>query len=317
MSDDIHQTGRANVVKIRNNRERHEPHPLVTEYIATLNNAPGTIDNYRRAIEAFTTWLDARPSQLLTATALITYLAELDQRGYSTGYRVIVKSAVSGFADWLIDKGLLKKNPARGVKIPAEQLLAPRVLTEDQRYVLKSLVEGAEDVRGAALFALGYWAGCRVSDVSYLLVENTHVGERSGWIRVGHKGGKMREIDLAKAARQALYEYLQLERRPGAYVFQSARSERLTEDGIHYWFRTLKQQANHKEYALIADVSFHDLRHDFAHRARQAGWQLEEIAVYLGHVNQRGGPAIQTTVRYTQPSREQIKDKLKLLESGN
>jgi integrase len=65
---------------------------------------------------------------------------------------------------------------------------------------------------------------------------------------------------------------------------------------------------------LIADLSFHDLRHDFAHRARDAGWTLEEIAYYLGHVTMIGTPAIQTTVRYTQVSRAHVKDKLKLLK---
>jgi len=64
---------------------------------------------------------------------------------------------------------------------------------------------------------------------------------------------------------------------------------------------------------LIEALSYHDLRHDFAHRARAGGWSLEEIAYYLGHITQRGTPAVQTTVRYTQASREQIKAKLKLL----
>jgi integrase len=57
-------------------------------------------------------------------------------------------------------------------------------------------------------------------------------------------------------------------------------------------------------------VAFHDLRHDFAHRARAAGWFLEEIAYYLGHITQNGAPAIQTTARYTQVSRDQIRPKL-------
>jgi len=29
------------------------------------------------------------------------------------------------------------------------------------------------------------------------------------------------------------------------------------------------------------DLTFHDLRHDFASRAREAGWSLEEVARYL------------------------------------
>src|SRR5437879_791422 len=51
------------------------------------------------------------------------------------------------------------------------------------------------------------------------------------------------------------------------------------------------------QWEEIADLSFHDLRHDFAHRARDAGWSLEEVAYYLGHVTKKGTPAIQTTVR--------------------
>jgi hypothetical protein len=45
----------------------------------------------------------------------------------------------------------------------------------------------------------------------------------------------------------------------------------------------------------VADLSYHD-RHDFAHRAREAGWSLEEVAL-SGHA-EAGTPAVQTTVRY-------------------
>jgi integrase len=82
---------------------------------------------------------------------------------------------------------------------------------------------------------------------------------------------------------------------------------------VHQWFRTLKQQATKSEWDLIGDVTFHDLRHDFAHRAREAGWTLEEIAYYLGYITRAGTPAIQTTVRYTQVSRSQVRVKLHLL----
>jgi hypothetical protein len=36
---------------------------------------------------------------------------------------------------------------------------------------------------------------------------------------------------------------------------------------------------------------------------------------HLGHTTKKGTPAIQTTVRYTQVSREEVKEKLKLLRS--
>ncbi|MCY9509965.1 site-specific integrase [Paenibacillus larvae] len=89
------------------------------------------------------------------------------------------------------------------------------------------------------------------------------------------------------------------------------RSDRLTESGIHQWLEKIKSRATKDEWELIQDVTFHDLRHDFAHRAREDGWDLKEIAFYLGHVTNKGTPAIQTTVRYTQPSMEQFNRKLK------
>lgn len=76
----------------------------------------------------------------------------------------------------------------------------------------------------------------------------------------------------------------------------------------------VKHKGNQEEWGRIASVAFHDLRHDFAHRARQAGWSLEEIAVYLGHQTKDGAPAIATTVRYTLPSRKTLKERLQTLE---
>ena len=87
------------------------------------------------------------------------------------------------------------------------------------------------------------------------------------------------------------------------------------EQGYSVGHRTrVKSVINHFCQWLIADLSFHDLRHDFAHRARESGWTLEEIAYYLGHVTVKGTPAIQTTARYTQVSRAQVKEKLKELK---
>jgi len=128
-----------------------------------------------------------------------------------------------------------------------------------------------------------------------------------------------RNRDLLNQARKPHFEYLQ-ERlndhrhKDIEFVFTSQRTSRLTEAGIHHWLRTLKEKkATKGEWELIKDITFHDLRHDFAHRCREAGWTLEEIAYYLGHITKQGAPAIQTTARYTQVSREQIKEKLKLL----
>jgi integrase len=47
---------------------------------------------------------------------------------------------------------------------------------------------------------------CRVSDVAWLRFEDVHLGPKVGWIHVGHKGGKERDLDLLNAVRKPLYE---------------------------------------------------------------------------------------------------------------
>lgn len=294
--------------------------PWLTRYLASLTGkAAGTLDVYRRTLRDFTRWLAERPGgqdgfqpAQLTQTAVSVYIEHLADTGYSRSQQTRTKAVLSGFARWLIEEeGALQRNPTRAIQIPPAPALAPRELTPDQRFVLRTLVERDDTPRGAAIFSLGYWAGCRVSDVSWLLVEHTHVTRSTGWLTVGHKGGKQREIDLHPEARRALWAYLEPGLPPSPFVFPSQRSERLTEAGIHHWFRTLKALATKDEWPLIADVAFHDLRHDFAHRARAAGWSLEEVAYYLGHLTHTGAPAIQTTVRYTQVSRAQVSQKVR------
>jgi len=238
-------------------------------------------------------WVAQRPGNegqfqppQLTQTTVELYLAHLEQEGFSLNHRARVKSTISNFAQFLIEEeGLLRRNPTRGIELPILPPHAPRELSGEQRSILRSLVEQEGDPRGAALFALGYWAGCRVSEISWLQMVHTHVGPQEGWLHVGYKGSKWRDIHLLDQACKPLYAYLQAtgdtER---TYVFLSQRSERLTEEAIHYWFRKLKARATKVQQEVIQDITFHDLRQDFGERARKAGWSLEEVANYLGYV---------------------------------
>ena len=123
---------------------------------------------YARTLRQFMTWLTGLPghdsqfrAEQFTRSALEVYLSALDKQDYSVSHRERVKAAVSGFSRWLIeDRGLLRRNPSRGIHIASEGILAPRELELEQRIILRDLVERAEDARGKAIFALGYWAGC-------------------------------------------------------------------------------------------------------------------------------------------------------------
>lgn len=298
-----------------------ETNPWIEEYQQTCLNSrhADTIRVYRHILQQFTQWVGKQaggisqfsPEQL-TAPMVERYLKELASRSYSSSHCKRVKSVVAQFCQWLIEeKAVLQRNPTRGLVIEAPEAplpaAAPSVLTPVQQLVLLNLVK-QEDCRGKALFALGYWAGCRVTDILDLQMGDTHVGAKSGWLHLGGEGVKARDIDLVNEARRVLYDYLQHhEREEGSpFVFVSQRGPRLTDAGLHHWFRALKRQAVLDEGRLIAAISFHDLRHDFAHRALEAGWSLEELAYYLGQITTKGLPATQTAIRYTQITRAHL-----------
>src|SRR3989442_3843782 len=122
-----------------------------------------TVEVYQRILRHFTTWVVEVPGHekrfmptQLTKPSIELYLSHLRDQGYSVSHRGRVKSVLSGFCQWLMEeKEAIGRNPTRGIKVPTQQILAPRVLEPDQRFVLRTLVDQDEDLRGKAIVALG------------------------------------------------------------------------------------------------------------------------------------------------------------------
>ena len=119
----------------RADEDQGADYELLQEYEYFLvGKAEGTIEAYLRTVRHVMRWVAARPGNggrfqphQLTKTAVEMYLDLLEQDGFSINHRARVKSTISSFARWLIEeKGLLQRNPTRGVDIPPQQALAPR-----------------------------------------------------------------------------------------------------------------------------------------------------------------------------------------------
>src|SRR5437879_10475905 len=161
------------------NNSIYEVRTLIDEYeqfLSRSGKAEGTTEAYLRTVRHLIGWVVPRPCnagqfqpQHLTQTTVELYLAHLEQEGFTINHRARVKSTISNFAQFLIEeKGLLQRNPTRGIYLPPVLPPAPGQISQEQRSILRALVKQADDQRGAAVFALGYWAGCRVSEVSWL-----------------------------------------------------------------------------------------------------------------------------------------------------
>jgi site-specific recombinase XerC len=115
-----------------------EARALLGEYEQFLSGkAEGTREAYLRTARHLIGWVAQRPGNegqfqppQLTQTAVQLYLTHLEQEGLSLNHRARVKSTISNFANFLIEeKGLLQRNPTRGIELSPVPPFAPRELS--------------------------------------------------------------------------------------------------------------------------------------------------------------------------------------------
>src|SRR5258708_13531123 len=99
--------------------------------------AEGTTDAYLRTVRHLIEWVAQLPDnggqfqpRQLTKMAVELYLAHLEQEGLSLSHRTRVKSTITNFASFLIEKkGLLARNPTPPITVPPAPHLLPRPLS--------------------------------------------------------------------------------------------------------------------------------------------------------------------------------------------
>jgi site-specific recombinase XerD len=163
---------------------------------------PKTIATYLTTMRDFVAWLAAQPGGtpfhlgLVTETAIRGYMDSLQQTGRAPRTRSKALSGLRRFCRWAMDEGYLRRNPARLMERPTLVAMAPTELSEKQRFVLKQLVEQHATLRFAAIFALGYWAGLRISEIATLRLDQCSINQRAGSITLldakGRVSGKKR-----------------------------------------------------------------------------------------------------------------------------
>jgi len=162
---------------------------VLQEFRATLGaRDPKTVATYLTTMRDFVAWLAAQPGGtpfhlgLVTETAVRGYMDSLQHAGRAPRTRSKALSALRRFCQWAVDEGYLRRNPARSMERPTVVTVAPTELSEDQRFVLKQLVAQQASARFAAIFALGYWAGLRISETAQLRMDQCTINQRAGTI---------------------------------------------------------------------------------------------------------------------------------------
>jgi len=274
--------------------------PPLDAYMAWMRGrgmSPATLRAYAADLRQLDRWLAAAgigPEEA-DALTLRRFAAHLGTLRYAPATAARKLSAARGAYGFMLDRGLVERNPAALVPGPRQVRTLPATLSEPEMEELfdRPVVADPRRLRDRALLELLYGCGLRASEACGLRIADVDADE--GTVRVIGKGGKERVVPLGGAAADALGRYLRTGRprlgRPATdRVFLSVRGRPLGPTDVR---RALRREL---DAAGLAQRPPHALRHTFATHLLEHGADLRSIQELLGHAS------VGTTQVYTHVS---------------
>ena len=267
--------------------------------------APSSLASYRRDLNAWNAWLEARGKAMQTAgrSELEQWLADqfaAKAKATSVARRL---STLRRYYRMQLESGGVREDPTLRVRAPRKPRRLPKYLSEKQVDALLAApdLESLLGLRDRAMLETLYATGLRVSELVSLTL--AQVGLNEGVVRVIGKGSKERLVPLGEEAVAWLERYL-AEVRPALaetsrhqQVFLTQRHAPLTRQA--FW-ALIKRHGQRAGIASTA-ISPHTLRHAFATHLLNHGADLRVVQLLLGHAD------ITTTTIYTHVARERLK----------
>lgn len=271
------------------------------QYLISEGKRNNTINSYLRHIEGYAKWYRESYgdefNRLYRANILdyISYLKNIKKDNAKTINAKL--SAIAKMNEYFVsesiqdDTVITKKDY---VKIQ-NQFASPCTVSKKDVEAFRQRILEQESKRDYAIVTIMAYAGLRVSEVLDLRVDDVDLVSREIVVR-GGKGDKQRIVYANDKIVNSIKEYLKERDSESEYLFASRQSERIN--------RTRINQIFNKHSKVITP---HVLRHFFCTNAIEAGYSIHEVANQAGHSN------IHTTLLYTNPSKEKMKEKANML----
>ncbi len=200
-------------------------------------------------------------------------------------------SSLRSFFDFMILRGELSANPAKGVSAPKRARPLPKNIDVDE---LAQLLEVVDDnplaIRDRAMMELMYGAGLRLAELVTIDVRDIDLVR--GEVRVIGKGDKERKAPVSGQAKIWVEHWLNVR---SQLIKQQESALFLSKLGCRISHRNVQKRM--KEWGIkqgiASHVSPHKLRHSFATHLLESSGNLRAVQELLGHEN------IATTQIYT------------------
>lgn len=266
--------------------------------------SPKTIGSYHRQLLAIIALIftltqgqlhnwqdcDATLVRRLVAQSSKQRLRYNDKRSLSSRSIALRFSALRSFFNWLVTKGDLNFNPAKGIPVPKIAANLPKNIDVDSINRLLDIdIDDPLAIRDRAMMELMYGAGLRLAEM--VNSDCQQLDLITGEIQVTGKGGKQRLLPIGRMAVRWLTRWLELRdlflpKDNALFIARSGRriSERNVQKRFAQW--GIRQ-------GIDSHVHPHKLRHSFATHILESSGDLRAVQELLGHAS------LSTTQIYT------------------
>lgn len=275
---------------------REEMERLIKTYIVVRRMeglSETTLANYYKTLRLF--MLEMRkPLAEITANDIRLYLyGYQERRGVSNRSLNAVRTAICTFFRWAASEKYIPCSPVEPIKPIKFEVRPRKAVTQIE---LEMLRRGCRDARELAILETLYSTGCRVSELTGILLSDIDWPTRT--VHLLGKGKKHRSSYLNSKAEVAIREYLSRRRHASVYLFCNDRGGGPMQKGnVERMMRGIAQRAG----LGGRGISPHVLRHTTATQAIQSGMPVEDIQQLLGH------SSIATTMIYAEVSQDNVR----------
>lgn len=290
------------------------------EWLKKESKSEKTIRVYINALKKLIRWYENTEGIKYTIEDVTTlhinefraYLDKIEKLSPSTINKIL--AALKTYFKYASEEGLISYNPIIKVKIKRSmaQQVAPKWLSkQDNAKFFHAIEQNKNEKRKAedmAICRLMGSAGLRVQEVSDLNICDISLEKRREDVTIRNgKGDKFRIVPFNYDIIESLNTWLKFRGDVGENepLFISERNSRISTRSIH------RLVVKYAKKASLRDVSPHTLRHTFCKNLIDKGIGLERVAYLAGH------ESLETTRRYTQPSKNDLRNAVQSISERN
>lgn len=287
------------------------PKNMLTRFLKYLqverNYSVQTIRAYGDDLRQFFSFCGVEPSPdqliLINHRSIRAWLSQLLSSNHSARSVNRKMSSLRSFYKFLIQSGVVQKNPMNKVLAPKMSRKMPYFLTTAETDKLLDTVqfpEGFIGLRDLLVMELFYFTGIRVSELANLKVSDFNLPGNT--VKIFGKGSKERLVPLHPELKPLLTQYIDLKEE--LFPAQQMSSLIVSSSGRSAYPQLLYRIVN-KYLSMVTSLekkSPHVLRHTFATHLLNQGADINAIKELLGHAS------LSATQVYTHTSVEKLRN---------